>query len=203
MMVKLLAIETSLGPFSVALFDDEVLLEECYHDVPHCQAEQLMTYIADLLKRNDCGYNDLDYIAVAIGPGSFTGIRIGMSAAQGIAIVTNSKLIGVGTLEASAYGKGTFKVALSAGRNQYYCQSFDDKFGEINEHSAPHLISVDELEHLGEGSIIINNTHNAYPTLSAAKIGAKALYKLKHNKLEEFAPVYVRDAGITSKSTKP
>jgi len=94
----LLCIETSVGPFSIAIFNDDKLIDSYYHSIPHQQAEMLIPEINELLDKNKISYDAIKTIAVSIGPGSFTGIRIGLSAAQGISLGSNCKAIQTPTL---------------------------------------------------------------------------------------------------------
>jgi tRNA threonylcarbamoyl adenosine modification protein YeaZ len=90
------------------------------------QAERLMPMIQDVL--NDVGATprDLSAIAVGIGPGNFTGVRISVSAARGMALALNTPAIGVSLLEAAVFGKsGPVLACLSAPRDSAYIQFFD------------------------------------------------------------------------------
>lgn len=132
-MSTLLAFETAFGKFSIAIFRDGKLLENFACEKENEQAELLIPSIEDLLKRNKLKYSDITSIAVGTGPGSFTGVRIGLAAAKGIALATKAKLIGVSSLEASAYKQGGGKVYLNAQRGQAYFQEFDKDINPLNE----------------------------------------------------------------------
>lgn len=191
----LLAIETSVGPFSIAIFEDNKLMDSYYHESPHCQAELLIPKISELLKYNDIGYSDITTTAVSIGPGSFTGIRIGIAAAQGISISTGCKIIGVSTLEAIAqeFDADRYAVALSAGREQFYCQWFRKLGNDITQCSEASLIKESEALSISDQNIIIRETHKSYPTLSAYKVGIAALSK-KSDIHSITSPIYIRSA---------
>lgn len=97
--MNLLAFETSVGNCSVALL---------HHNKKHfvmskntlMQSEELIVMIGSILKENGITYQDLDAISCTLGPGSFTGIRVGIAAARGMKkVLRNTKLIGVSTLE--------------------------------------------------------------------------------------------------------
>ena len=122
----ILAIDTCCGVCSVALFKENVLIASKEILKPNQQAENLMSLIDIILKEGGFGFKDLSYIAVTIGPGSFTGIRIGLSAAQGISLVHDIPLIGINTLEAIAAKENIFpnEYHIFAGREQVYCQNF-------------------------------------------------------------------------------
>lgn len=196
-MTLLLAIETTVGPFSVALFEGKDLIGSYYHHKPHCQAELLIPSINNILSEHGYNYSDINAIAVSVGPGSFTGIRIGLSAAQGIALAIGCPIVGVGTLEAIATAgeKENYMVAITAGRDQYYSQNFSNTNGIIAATSTPHLISSAEAINSTDGNIVITDTHDSYPFLSAHRVGLKALEKIAQGEaIFNPSPIYIRDA---------
>lgn len=102
--MKILGIETSTPAGGVALLDaNDGLLFSLQVNSPQTHSERLMSSIAEALSRLQLKVTDLDAIAVSTGPGSFTGVRIGMSVAKGLAIATQKPLVGIRTLEALAY----------------------------------------------------------------------------------------------------
>ena len=120
----LLAFETSAKAASVALFDGENLLGEQYQNTGLTHSQTLMVMAEDLLKQ--CGKTaaDVEAVAVANGPGSFTGVRIGTAAAKGFAWGQEIPLYGVSTLEAMALGMGVYQgyvcPVMDARRTQVY-----------------------------------------------------------------------------------
>ena len=93
-------------------------------DMTKGQAERLMPMLADMLAEADMSYSDLDRIAVGIGPGNFTGVRISVSAARGLALGLGIPAIGVSTLEAQSFRTDTPHVSvLAAPRDQIYWQA--------------------------------------------------------------------------------
>ncbi len=99
----ILGIETSGPRGGIALCRDGVCLaEENLEEVPRRHAQTLVSQIAETLKRLNLGAADLDGVAVSIGPGSFTGLRVGVVCAKTLAYATGCKLAAVDTLEATA-----------------------------------------------------------------------------------------------------
>lgn len=195
-MSLLLAIETSVGPFSIALFKDSTLIASYYHNQPHQQAELLLPSIGNLLSDNGFTYKDVEVIAASVGPGSFTGIRIGLAAAQGISLATHCQIIGVSTLEAIAMTKqeGSYAVALAAGRGQFYWQAFDCNNGPAEAIGEGRLIDEEKM-HINHNDLIISKTHESYPYLSAKNVGLVALNRLSHGyEITPPSPIYIRDA---------
>ena len=120
----LLAFETSAKAASVALFDDRKLLGESYQNTGLTHSQTLMVMAEDLLKQ--CGKTaaDVTHTAVAAGPGSFTGVRIGVAAAKGFAWGKELPCYGVSTLEAMALSLGIHDgfvcPVMDARRSQVY-----------------------------------------------------------------------------------
>ena len=120
LLMNILAIETCFGKFSVAVFQQGKLAAHFASDEENKQAEKLIPAIEQILAETNLTYPQLDKIAVGIGPGSFTGIRIGLAAAKGIALALNKPLIGVSTLDAAAVKKGSYPVYLNASRAEAF-----------------------------------------------------------------------------------
>jgi len=102
--MKILAIETATLMGGVALTTQEGLQAEYRLNVQSTHSEQLMPSVDKVLKASNISLQEIDGFAVSIGPGSFTGLRIGISTVKGFAIVTGRPILPVSTLEALAYG---------------------------------------------------------------------------------------------------
>lgn len=101
--MKLLAIDTSSQSASCALLEDEVLLGEFFTNVNLTHSQTIMPMVESLLAQTRTSLADIDLFAVTDGPGSFTGLRIGLSAVKGMAHALCRRCVGVSTLEALAY----------------------------------------------------------------------------------------------------
>jgi tRNA threonylcarbamoyladenosine biosynthesis protein TsaB len=99
----ILALDTTTRPGSCALMRDGRLLHEESGDAAREQAERLPGDLAALLERESVSLNQIDLLAVATGPGSFTGIRVGIATMQGLAMAIGAPLIGVSALDALAH----------------------------------------------------------------------------------------------------
>jgi tRNA threonylcarbamoyladenosine biosynthesis protein TsaB len=100
--MKILALDTALNACSVAVLDDGNVQAHVHEKRARGHAETLMPLIQDLMKTCGMRYSDLDLIAVTVGPGTFTGLRIGLAAARGIALAAAKPCRGITTLEALA-----------------------------------------------------------------------------------------------------
>ena len=168
----LLAFETSAKAASVALFDGEKLLGESYQNTGLTHSQTLLLMAEDLMKNCGITVNDLTSVAVAAGPGSFTGVRIGVSAAKGLAWGREIPCFGVSTLEAMALGlgiqEGYILPTMDARRAQVYTALFSVKNGVVTRIFEDQAIALAELKEklpadqpiflVGDGSILTYNT---------------------------------------------
>jgi len=145
-----LAFETSAKAASVALTENGRLLGESYQNTGLTHSQTLMVMAEDLLKQ--CGKNmsDVTAVAVAEGPGSFTGVRIGVAAAKGLSWGGQIPCFGVSTLEAMAVSlgawEGTVCACMDARRSQVYNALFSVKNGEITRLSEDRAIALADLK---------------------------------------------------------
>ena len=144
-----LAFETSAKAASVALTQDGVLLGECYQNTGLTHSQTVMVMAEDLLKQ--CGKTaaDVELAAVAAGPGSFTGIRIGVAAAKGFAWGRELPCCGVSTLAAMATGLGIHQgyvcPVMDARRSQVYNALFYVNCGEYTRIREDRAVSLQDL----------------------------------------------------------
>ncbi len=145
----ILAFETSAKAASVALSDGETLLGECYQNTGMTHSQTLLVMAEDLLKQ--CGRTPAQVTAVAVaqGPGSFTGVRIGVAAAKGFAWGAELPCCGVSTLEAMAMSLGAWQgyvcPCMDARRSQVYNALFYVNQGALERIRPDRAISLEEL----------------------------------------------------------
>ena len=169
----ILAFETSAKAGSVALHDGQTLLGESYCNTGLTHSQTLMTMAEDLLKNCGVTPQDVTAVAVAAGPGSFTGVRIGVAAAKGFAWGAELPCHGVSTLEAMALNLGVENgyvlPVMDARRNQVYNALFYARGGELMRKTDDRAISLEELAEeiknlsepiflVGDGSALCYNT---------------------------------------------
>ena len=145
----ILAFETSAKAASVALMDEKKLLGECYQNTGLTHSQTLMVMAEDLLKQCSKTAADVTNVAVAAGPGSFTGVRIGVAAAKGFAWGQQLPCCGVSTLEAMALSLGAWDgfvcPVMDARRSQVYNALFEVHCGEYTRVREDRAISLKEL----------------------------------------------------------
>ena len=125
-MRLLLAIDTAATRLQLALLDEDGSSETLVEDMATGQAERLFPALAELLARKGASYADLTRIAVTTGPGSFTGLRIGISAARGLGLALDIPVLGIPSLLALSLTAQCDPVAvlLDARRGEAYFQAF-------------------------------------------------------------------------------
>ena len=176
----LLAFETSAKAAGAALFDEHKLLAECYQNTGMTHSQTLLVMAEDLLKQIGKTAADVTAVAVAAGPGSFTGVRIGVAAAKGFAWAKELPCYGVSTLEAMALSLGIFEgtvcACMDARRAQVYNGLFSIKNGEISRISEDRAISIADLSAelqniqgpiylVGDGAELVKRTLTDLPNL--------------------------------------
>ena len=101
--MKILAIDTSGQTASAALIEDEKLIGEFTQNDKLTHSQTILPMVAEICEKTNTDPKDVDYIACAVGPGSFTGLRIGAATAKGLCLGLNKPLLAVPTLDALAY----------------------------------------------------------------------------------------------------
>ena len=216
----LLAIDTSTRYAGVALAQDgRVVSSRCWYSAVNHTAE-LMPAIADTLRNGGLTPGDLDGIAVALGPGGFSALRVGMSAAKGLALAAQTPLVGIGTLnlEAFPYLESGLPVCalLDAGRNEVASAHFDaagqptrddliappvDLLATITETTLFCGEGVQPWaqcirEHLGTRGVVVVHHSPANRLWSLARLGQNRLDSGETDNLVTLQPYYLRMPSI-------
>jgi tRNA threonylcarbamoyladenosine biosynthesis protein TsaB len=158
--LKILAIDTALKACSVALFDTTGVSPPVSESVPMLRghAEALMPMVARVVAAARLPFSDIDRYAVTVGPGTFTGIRVGVAAGRGLSLAAGRPLIGITTLEAYAAeladeSEGApVAIALDARRGEVYFQTFDSAGQPLSEAAA--LAPEAAAESLGTDAVL-------------------------------------------------
>lgn len=122
----ILAIDCAHQNCSVALTDQGKVIHELSLEMERGQAENLIDMVSKVMENHS--FNELDCIAVSTGPGSFTGVRIGLATANGLAMTAHKPMVGVSLLDliASQNPNGKIGVVLETKREDYYVQLFEN-----------------------------------------------------------------------------
>jgi len=210
-------LETATTNCSVALSKDgDVIALKEDNSKAYSHAEKLHVFIDEILKENNFKIDDLDAVAISKGPGSYTGLRIGVSAAKGLCFAKDIPLISVPTLTALAKqvtpNKGDQIIPmLDARRMEVYSAVFDSAFNQIRETKAQVLSEDSFQEELAKGKVyFIGNGVEKFREIcsqqnaefiegrlpSAKEMGQIAYDKYKISDIEDvayFEPYYLKD----------
>ena len=148
--MKILALDTSNRPLSVAVLEDDTLLAETTLNMARKHSTTLMPIISEMLKKSDTTPQYLDRIVVSAGPGSYTGLRIGVTAAKTLAFTLNKELVGVSSLELLATNcqNDTNELLVpifDARRENIFAGVYQNKAGKLVEVLPDQHLSVVEL----------------------------------------------------------
>lgn len=196
----LLAIDTAANLCAACIYDTEKgELARHVLDLGKGHAEHLMTVIDSALQKAGLSFQQLDALAVSVGPGSFTGVRVGVATIRGLALALKIPAIGVSTLEAIAHEQraqspdNPIITRIEAGRGQAYLATYDKHGNEVLAPAVYSLAEADILIEKSEPETILVSKQQA-----SADIGfyaAIAAQKLAHHaNPPKPKPLYLRDA---------
>lgn len=177
--MKILGIDTSTPIGSVGLIEGDDFIAEHTLNITQAHSSRLMPAIDQVLKWGDLAVHDLDACAVGIGPGSFTGVRIGVGTAKSLCYAIKKPIIGVSTLKAIAYNlrytNGMICPILDARRDEVYGAVFHG--GATLERRCEDLcVSIDELLKRAEvAAVFVGDGLDRYAEAVRGKFGADVI----------------------------
>jgi tRNA threonylcarbamoyladenosine biosynthesis protein TsaB len=215
-MALILSLETATTNCSVALSNNgKTISFKEDNDKGYSHAERLHVYIDTVLKEAGVTSHNLDAIAVSKGPGSYTGLRIGVSTAKGLSYALEKPLISISTLKALAYqvkiDDGVIVSMLDARRMEVYSAVYDSNYNEIRETQAQILDKTSFISDLNQNNVyfigngvektknLINHPNAVFiedKLPSAKEMGALAYNKYRISNFEDvayFEPYYLKD----------
>lgn len=220
-MALILNVETATKNCSVGLSKNgEVLLLKEVAEQNFSHAEKLHVFIEEVFAEANLKLTDLDAIAVSQGPGSYTGLRIGVSAAKGLCYALSVPLIAVHTLEVIArkikVDNGIIVPMIDARRMEVFSAFFDANFNKIRETKAEVIVASSYQEisgsvHLvGDGAmklkdVLTDSKFHFYPELefpSATEMAVISQQKFENKQFEDvayFEPFYLKDFVLITK----
>lgn len=186
--MNILAIDSSGLVASVAILRDGVLAGEYTINYKKTHSQTLLPMLDEVVKMIDFDLNTLDAIAVAAGPGSFTGLRIGSATAKGLGLALKKPLISVSTIEGLAFNfyrvKGLICPIMDARRNQVYTGIYRYEENELVTVLEPCAISIDELieklQELNEEVIFTGDGMPVFEVVLREKLGQKCDFAPPH-----------------------
>ncbi|MFL2770818.1 MAG: tRNA (adenosine(37)-N6)-threonylcarbamoyltransferase complex dimerization subunit type 1 TsaB [Rhodospirillaceae bacterium] len=211
--MRILAFDTTLSACSVALWCDGNVEAESCKSMTYGQAEALVPAIEIVLSGADCAYHDIDRVAVTIGPGSFTGVRVGLAAARGLGVAMERPVIGVETTAVMAEEVQQKKphepiiVALDARRAELYIHRFGPGGIALEDPLCMLPEAAAELLHDGYGTIIGDGANRLFPLVKKSYLCSgpahpdprvlAALAAARSDPINPPSPLYVRPPDAT------
>lgn len=193
-----LAFDTTANSVSIALLDDSDVVVQDNQIMERGQGEALIPMIQQIMASSGRKMSDIDRIAVSVGPGSFTGVRVGLATARGMGLALKKEVVGITTLEASAYQtKGRVLSVLDTKRGDFYTQIFENGIA-LEE---PKIRTIDEIKELGSlfltgsGSDLL--TEIGLPVVQNNMSVAVSIGLLSATIQRPAEPVYLREADVS------
>jgi tRNA threonylcarbamoyladenosine biosynthesis protein TsaB len=223
-MPVILNLETATKVCSVSLSKDEEIISYREYFGEYAHAEKLTVFVQQVLKEAQLAFSDLDAVAVSKGPGSYTGLRIGVSAAKGFAFTLEIPLLAVSTLENMALQairktgdpSALYCPMIDARRMEVYCAFYDKELKEIqktsaeiiDENSFDGLLKTHKVFFFGDGSAKCREVLGANPSavflegigpssLSMAPLSLAAFKAEKFENVAYFEPFYLKEFVTT------
>lgn len=205
--MKILAMDSSGLVASVAIVEDGNLIAEYTMNYKKTHSQTLLPMMDEIIKMTDTNLEMLDAIAVAKGPGSFTGLRIGLATAKGLALTLNKPVIGVPTIEGLAmnlYGtKALICPLMDARRNQVYTGIYRFEGEELVIVKDQIAIGIEDvieaLNLIGQDVIFLGDGVDVYRPVIEEKIKVKASFAPAHLNKQRAGAVGVRGLYYLSK----
>jgi tRNA threonylcarbamoyl adenosine modification protein YeaZ len=214
--MRVLGIETSTRRGSVALVENGVLVAAATHERESAHAELVLPLIDQLFARAGWAKGSIDRIAVGVGPGAFTGIRVGMALAQGLGLGLRRPVFGVGSLEAMAAAvprtvPGLRCALLDARRSELFVAVYGPEGDEL---AAPHAVGRDRAparisEIAPEPRVIVGEIASELGGFRSSEtdlpsgLWTARIAELRSEALARAEPHYVRDAGAALPALPP
>jgi tRNA threonylcarbamoyladenosine biosynthesis protein TsaB len=205
--MRILAVDTATTSCSVAIVDNTSLLSEFTLAKEETHSKHLMDMIKAALRMSGLNFSDLDGFAVTRGPGSFTGLRIGISTIKGLVVASEKPVVGVSSLEALAlqvsYSRDLICPILDARRGEVYFSRYRFLNGHLKkqtkERVAPPYQAVDDLN---ESCLFVGNGAVVYKEMILEKMGEFASFApLIQNTIRASTMAYLSMAKFENNDT--
>ncbi len=202
--MKILAYDTSTDFLSIGIFEDDRRIDEENSAAFTRHSASLVASIEKIFKKNRMKPEDVDCLAVGLGPGSFTGLRVGITAAKILAYALNKKIVGVSSFEAiargAAYFEGEFAVTADAKKGNLYAAVYRYDKSKLKTLVKPCLMKSDRLKNSLNTRTL--NARDHTPLASRiAEIGVQMAKTKKFTDPFKLEPLYLysKDCNVTKK----
>lgn len=218
--MKILAIDTSSKICSVCIFEDQNLILEKYSADEKTHSQKLMPLIDELFKESSLSLDNIDLLACCLGPGSFTGIRIGLATIKAFADTKNIPIVGVTSLESLAYNvtnPGLIASLIDAKNDNVYYSLFSyngENYSQIGDYKADSIQNIledlfiydDKILFVGDGSeihhdrieeliknpVFATSNQNTQTSISIAKSAYNKFKNGLYGDSNQIQPIYLK-----------
>lgn len=192
--MKILAIDTSALTATAAILSEDRLIGEISTTTKLTHSQTIMPMIDELLKKVSIDITDIDLFACSEGPGSFTGLRIGIGTIKGLAYGLGKPVVGVSTLEALAHNIDVTDLVIcpimDARRGQVYNGLYKYNDGRLTCIEEPRALSIEELcQELTERTIFVGDGVNVHKEKIKELLGNKAVFASPQNLMQRAGSV--------------
>jgi tRNA threonylcarbamoyladenosine biosynthesis protein TsaB len=187
---KILGLSSATNTVGAAIIDGDCVISECSVTGDRARSERLISLVDEVIEKAGLDIKKIDAVAVATGPGSYSGLRGGLATAKALTAVLNKPIISVATLDAAAYNyighNGTVLVALNACRDDYNMALFGFENGLMKRLTKDITVKLSKIKEVvsqvkGELTVAIDN---AIPL--AKNVAILGLAKLKNGETEDY-----------------
>jgi tRNA threonylcarbamoyladenosine biosynthesis protein TsaB len=225
--MKVLGIDTCTSCGSVGLIDEAKIISEYTLNIPVTHSERLLRAIEFVLREAGCAIREIDGWAISLGPGSFTGVRIGVSTVKGLSFATQKPVAGVSSLDvlASQISPTAYLICpiIDARKREVYAAFYRYEEGQFLKRLSDYLTlrPEDLIRRIDEQTIFVgdgvktygDDLRNSLPSLTilppaplhiphgsvVARLGLELFQKGEHLDLPAFSPIYVRPSEAEMK----
>ena len=218
--MKILGIDTSTDICGIALTEDRILITEFRSNIKQAHAEKIIHTIDRVLNDVHLKLNEIDGIAISIGPGSFTGLRIGLAAVKGLAFATKLPVVSVPSLDALAsqayFWRDQICPLIKAQADEAYTALYHFQTGRLIRNSDYQLITLNSLhDFINQKTLIVNSgmknlqdfinedleksveiappEYSMTSGLSVAILGFDKFYRQEIEDIDKLEPFYLKD----------
>jgi len=192
--MKVLGVDTSTMTAGIGIVEEDEILVGVKFSVKITYSEILLSCIDQALKNVSLKIDDIDGLAISIGPGSFTGLRIGLSTLKGLSFATGKPLVSILSLDAlaylSLYCQYPVVTMLDAKKNQVYAAIYETNDGELKRQSDYLVIDVEDLvKRISQKTLFVGPGAKLYQKRLIELLGDKAYFSLAEQSLPSGATV--------------
>ncbi|UCF90036.1 MAG: tRNA (adenosine(37)-N6)-threonylcarbamoyltransferase complex dimerization subunit type 1 TsaB [Desulfobacterales bacterium] len=205
--MKILAVDTATRSCSVAITDQDTLLAELTDNSGQTHSKHLLPMIKAAIRMAKVAPVDLEGLAVTVGPGSFTGLRIGISSVKGLALALDKTVVGISSLDALAWQSTptpfVICAMLDARKGEVYCCRYRFDGGALVKETREQVLATAEvLRNIDEPCVFIGNGARYYAKTIMAQLGVLAHFALPgQNAIRASTVAYLSRARFENQDT--